>query len=154
MPARDQGRGGQEGGGGATGLPLPRWALWLMLPGIIAPLFIFAFILLTESAHDPSRCPFREVERRTIAPEVVVIEQARNCVGEVEEHRYTVARDGETRLLGERRFEAERFAEGRYRWKATITEQGEVQVLVHNAGQTDLLLREGTAEEREKGISK
>ncbi|MNC98498.1 hypothetical protein D3C83_164760 [compost metagenome] len=57
-------------------------------------------------------------------------------------------------MLGERRFEPAAFASDRYRWDATLSKEGEVQVTVHNEGHEDVLLREGTAEEREKGISR
>ena len=137
----------------SDGPPLPRWALWLMLPGISAPLLIFGFIVITESAHDPGRCPYRELSRRSLGPEVQVVEQVRNCVGQVEEHRYTLFRGAQSRLLGERRFDTQAFAASRYHWSAMITTEGEVQVLVHNQGHDDLLLREGTAEERAKNIS-
>jgi hypothetical protein len=134
--------------------PLPRWVLWLMLPGIAAPVLVLGFILFTESAHDTDRCPFREVERRVLAPELAVVEQARNCIGNVEEHRYLLERGAETRLLGERRFDRADFAEDRYSWEATVSEEGEVQVVVRNRGRKDLLLREGTAEERAKRSSR
>jgi hypothetical protein len=137
----------------SDGPPLPRWALWLMLPGIVAPLLIFLFIVMTESAHDPASCPYREVARRQLAADVSVLEEARSCVAEVEEHRYTLLRASGSRLLGERRFDRSAFSPGSYRWTASITDQGEVQVVVHNRGHADLLLREGTAEERAKGIS-
>jgi hypothetical protein len=133
--------------------PLPRWALWLMLPGIVAPLLILGFIVLTESAHDPERCPYRELSRRSLGTEVVVVEEVRSCVGRIEEHRYTLRRGSSSRLLGERRFDTAAFARDRYRWSAQITNQGEVQVRVHNEGHEDLWLREGTPEERAKNIS-
>jgi hypothetical protein len=132
---------------------LPRWALYIMLPGIVGPMLIFLFIFFSESAHDEDRCPYTDVERRTLQPGVSVLEERRNCVGEVEERRWMLTRGDETRVLGRRRFERSDFAPARYSWKAQISEQGEVVVEVHNEGHDDLLLREGTAEEREKGIS-
>ena len=137
----------------SEGPPLPRWVLWLMLPGIAAPVLIFAFIMLTESAHDPGRCPYREVERRPVAEGVAVLEEARSCVENIEERRYTIHRGSVSRLLGERRFDKAAFAAG-YRWTAQVSPKGEVQVTVHNPGHDDLLLREGTPEERAKGISR
>lgn len=133
---------------------LPRWMFWLALPAIAGPLIVLGFILFTQSAHDPSRCPFRELTRRELAAGVSVVEETRNCVGEVEEHRYTLLRGQKSQLLGERRFDRSAFAPGRYRWEAKITPQGEVQLTIHNTGHADLLLREGTAEEHEKGISR
>jgi hypothetical protein len=137
----------------SDGLPLPKWALWLMLPGIVTPALIFGFILWTESAHDADRCPFRELSRATLSDGSEVVEEGRRCVADVEERRFRLERAGQTRILGERRFDAEAFGSGKYRWDAVVTKDGEVQVTVRNAGHDDLLLREGTAEEREKGIS-
>jgi len=138
----------------SDGLPLPKWALWLMLPGIVGPALIFGFILWTESAHDESRCPFHELSRSTLKDGAEVIEEGRRCVSDVEERRFRLQRAGTTRLLGERRFESAAFGSGKYRWDAVITKEGEVQVTVHNDGHDDLLLREGTAEEHQKGISR
>ncbi|MDH5673521.1 MAG: hypothetical protein OEZ06_15310 [Myxococcales bacterium] len=132
---------------------LPRWLLWVIVPGVAAPLLIFAFILLTESAHDSERCPYQQLERRELGPELWVVEEGRSCIEGVEERRYTLFRGGEARLLGRRRFAPEDFAEGRHSWTAVVSELGEVQVTVHNAGHDPALFREGTAEEREKGIS-
>ncbi|MFI5307770.1 MAG: hypothetical protein ACHQ53_10480 [Polyangiales bacterium] len=138
----------------SEGPPLPRWALWLMLPGIIAPLVIFGFIIVTQRAHDEARCPYRELERRQLSTDASVVEETRSCVQGVQERRYSLLRGTERRVLGERRFDAQAFAAGHYRWSAAQTAQGEVQVVVHNDGHEDVLFREGTAEERQKGISK
>jgi len=153
MPSRPPPRTGPEVERWSDDPPLPRWVLWLMLPGIVAPLLILGFIVFTESAHEPERCPYRELSRRSLGPGVAVVEQVRNCVGRIEEHRYTLWRGTSSRLLGERRFDTAAFARDRYRWNAQITTEGEVQVLVHNEGHSDLLLREGTAEERAKNTS-
>ena len=53
----------------SEGLPLPRWALWLMLPGIVGPALIFGFIRVDaeQSIHDQHhaiRRLFREGEQR------------------------------------------------------------------------------------------
>jgi hypothetical protein len=134
----------------ASGFALPRWLLWLMLPGMLGPLFIFGFIVWSEARHDPARCPFHERARQSLAQGVSVVEEARNCVGKVEEHRYTLLRGAQSRLLGERRFDREDFAAGRYEWKAELGGGGQVHVVVHNAGHEDVLFREGTAAEHEK----
>jgi hypothetical protein len=138
----------------SDGPPLPRWALWLMLPGIVGPVLIFGFILWTQRAHDPTRCPYHELARRTLGADLVVIEDARHCVSDVQEHRYSVLRAGQRRVLGERRFDAQAFVAGDYVWRVEQTAQGEVQVVVHNPGHDDVLFREGTPEEHLKGISK
>jgi uncharacterized protein involved in tolerance to divalent cations len=137
----------------SDGPPLPRWALWLMLPGILAPLLVLVFIVTSESAHDSDRCPYRELTRKELAAGVSVVEEVRSCIGDIEEHRYTLLRGTRVHLLGERRFERAAFAPDRYRWKASISDQGEVQVVIQNAGHADLLLREGTPKERAEGIS-
>ena len=137
----------------SDGLPLPKWVLWLMLPGIVTPALIFGFILWSESAHDPQRCPFRELSRTTLVDGADVIEEGRRCIGKIEERRFRLERAGQARILGERRFDADAFAAGHYSWNAVITKEGEVQVTVRNQGHDDLLLREGTAEEHAKGIS-
>jgi hypothetical protein len=133
--------------------PLPRWAFWLMLPGLVGPLLIFGFILFTEAAHRED-CPYREIERRPLAPRLEVLEEARNCVAEIEERRFLLLRDGASRLLGERRFERRAFAPEGYRWTAVQTPEGEVQLEVHNAGHETVLFREGTREEHESGTSR
>jgi hypothetical protein len=134
----------------ASGFSLPRWLIWLMLPGMIGPIFIVGFLVWTEARHDPSRCPFHERERRSLAPDVTVVEEARNCVGSVEEHRYRLLRRAQERLLGERRFDRAEWSGDRYEWKASISDKGQVYVTVHNAGHEDMLFREGTAAEHEK----
>ena len=137
----------------SEGAPLPRWVLWLMLPGIVAPALIFGFILFSQSAHDTGRCPFHELTRSALPGGAEVIEEGRRCLGSIEERRFSVLRAGKSRLLGERRFDAAAFGQG-YRWDAAVTKQDEVQVTVHNPGHDDLLLREGTKEEHDKGISR
>jgi hypothetical protein len=132
---------------------LPRWALWLMLPGIAGPVLIFIFIAITESAHDPADCPYARVQQRELAADVAVREEARNCIGDIEERRFTVVRGETLRLLGRRRFPQSDFAAEGYGWDAVVSDDGEVQVTVQVPGHDDVLFREGTAEEREKGIS-
>lgn len=136
----------------SEGSPLPRWALWLMLPGIVGPLLIFVFILRTESAQ--KNCSFQELSRRTIGPSLTVVEERRSCIPDVEQRRYTLLRDGSIRRLGERSFATTEFTPTVYSWSATISPEGEVQLKVRNAGHPDALFREGTAEEHEKGISR
>jgi hypothetical protein len=135
---------------GGKGFSLPRWLVWLMVPGMVGPIFIVGFLVWTETRHDPARCPFHERTRRSLAPDVTVVEEARNCVGSVEEHRYLLLRGAQSRLLGERRFHREDFSGDRYEWKAAIGDDGQAYVTVHNAGHEDVLFREGTAAEHEK----
>ncbi len=151
---RAQGRPSvQEPDGWSEGPPLPRWVLWLMLPGIVGPLLIFGFIVVTHRAHDEARCPYHEITQRSLGSGAIVREEARSCLAGVEEHRYSLLRGAQRQVLGTRRFDAEAFAPAAYRWSARVTPQGEVQVVVHNPGHDDVLFREGTAEEHAKGIS-
>jgi hypothetical protein len=133
-----------------SGLPLPRWVLWLALPGAIAPIAIFGFILLTESAHDEASCPFRELTRRTASEDAVVIEESRHCIGDVEERRFVVVRNGQRQVLGERRFAPALFAPEVYSWELKVSEQGETHVRVAQKGHGAVVFREGTADERAK----
>jgi hypothetical protein len=132
-------KGSTQAGSGA---PLPRWALWLMLPGIAAPLLVLGFILVTQLAHDPARCPYRESGRQTLLGGVVVVEQKRSCLPAVEERRYLLRRGEYSQLLGERRLPERAFVRG-YRWKAEVSAEGEVKVFVHNDGHGELTFREG-----------
>lgn len=134
----------------ADGLPLPRWVLWLALPGMLAPLAIFAFILLTEKAHDDARCPFVELSRRTASPGVEVIEESRRCIADVEERRFVVVRDGQRQALGERRFAPALFAPDVYSWEIKVSEQGETHVRVAQKGHGEVVFREGTQRERDR----
>ena len=136
----------EEAGDG--GLPLPRWVLWLALPGAVAPIAIFGFILMTERAHDEASCPFEEVSRRTASPGVDVIEEARRCIAEVEERRFMVERGGERQLLGERRFAPDLFLPDVYSWEIKVSEQGETHVRVVQEGHGTVVFREGSERER------
>jgi hypothetical protein len=131
----------------ADGLPLPRWVLWLMLPGIVAPVLVFVFILATQLAHDPARCPFRERTRQTLAPGVAVVEEVRSCIARVQERRYRLLRGERSQILGERRLAEAAFGQG-YSWIALLSPQGEARVVVHNQAHEDLTFREGTAAEK------
>jgi len=133
-----------------SGLPLPRWVLWLALPGAIAPIAIFAFILLTEKAHDEASCPFRELTRRTASEGVDVVEESRRCIDDVEERRFVVVRNGQRQPIGERRFAPALFAPDVYSWEIKVSEQGETHVRVAQKGHGAVVFREGTASERAK----
>lgn len=137
----------EPSGESQSDLPLPKWVLWAALPGVLAPIGIFAFIMLTESAHDPERCPFRDHERRELAPGVFVVEEARRCMADVEERRFHVERDGRRQLLGERRFAPSAFEPAVYVWQAAI-EDGQVRVKIEQTQHGIVVFREGSAEER------
>ena len=127
---------------------LPRWVRWAAIPAAAGPFLIFLFVLLTEGAHDPQDCPFAEVERREVTASLTVIETGRNCVGDVEERRWTIVRDGRERVLGNRRLERGAFGPDRYTWTAELSDAGELHVRVTNEGHGHVLFREGTPEER------
>jgi hypothetical protein len=130
---------------------LPRWAMWLVLPGLLMPVGILAFMGIAQLAHNESRCPFEQRSVQQLAPGVSVQEEARRCLPGTEERRYRLSRAGALRVLGERRLASKAFAAGRYSWTASINDRGEVQVIVHNADHGDVLFREGTAAERAGG---
>jgi len=134
--------------GSNSGLPLPRWVLWLALPGAIAPIAIFAFILFTETAHDEANCPFAELTRRTAGEGVEVIEESRRCIDDVEERRFVVVRNGQRQAIGERRFAPALFAPDVYSWEIKVSEQGETHVRVAQKGHGAVVFREGTESER------
>lgn len=127
---------------------LPRWVLWLALAGAAGPIAILGFVLFTEDAHDAGRCPFVEIERREIAPALVVVESARSCVPDIEERRWALERDRRSRVLGNRRLDRAAFAPERYRWTTELSEAGEVRITVVNDGHGQVFFREGTPEER------
>jgi hypothetical protein len=133
-----------------SGLPLPKWFLWIAIPGAIAPIVIFAFILLTESAHDEAKCPFRELSRRPGGQGGEVIEEGRRCIDDVEERRFVMLRSGERYVLGERRFAPDLFSPDVYSWEVKVSEQGETHVRVAQKGHGEVVFREGSVRERKR----
>ena len=97
---------------------LPRWARYLILPGVFGPVFVLGFIFINELAHDEKRCPYIPGEIRTLGPDILVREDHRNCLWNVEDHRFTLIRAGQEKTLGRRRFGAEAFEPGKYSWEA------------------------------------
>jgi hypothetical protein len=127
---------------------LPKWARYLILPGLFGPLAILGFIFVTELAHDETRCPYVLGEPKVLAPEVSVREDQRNCLWDVQDHRYSVVRAGVEQVLGRRRFRAEAFAPDHYAWSAELDAKDQVHVLIKNDGHADAQFREGTTKER------
>jgi hypothetical protein len=123
---------------------LPSWARYVIIPGLLGPVGVLGFIFVNELAHDEGRCPYTHGETRALSPSVVVREDQRNCLWNVEDHRFSVIRDGHEKTLGRRRFKAAEFAAGKYSWEAKLSEHDEVQLSVHNAGHDDAAFREGT----------
>jgi hypothetical protein len=126
----------------------PRWARYLLLPGMLGPVFVLGFIFVDELAHEEERCPYVHGETRPLGRDVYVREDTRVCIGDVEDHRYSVIRAGRERSLARRRFRAEAFAAGRYEWKAELSDQDEVRLHVKNLGHEAANYREGTPAER------
>jgi hypothetical protein len=126
---------------------LPRWVLYLLVPGFVGPILILGFIFISETAHDEARCPYQRVELRPLSAAVSVREDRRRCLWSVEERRFSVIRGAEEHALGKRRFDADAFGVGRYEWSATLSDQDEVKIDVRNAGHVDATFREGTAKE-------
>ena len=129
----------------------PRWVWWLVLPGLLMPVGIVAFMGIAQLAHDERRCPFEQRSAQSVAPGVSVQEEARSCLPGTEERRYRLSRAGKLQVLGERRLPSKAFA-GNYEWTSSINGRGEVQIIVHNPGHGDVLFREGTAAEHAGGL--
>lgn len=121
--------------------PFPKWLVVLgALPAVLS-VGTFAFIARFGMAHDESRCPFREVETRAVAPGIRVREDARRCLPEVEEHRWSALRAGRPELeLGRFPLEAALIERG-FPWTATI-EEGRAIVTVQNEGEGEIVFRE------------
>jgi hypothetical protein len=127
---------------------LPHWARYLIVPGLFGPVLILVFIFVTELAHNETRCPYVSGETRVLGPEVSVREDHRNCLWDVEDHRFSVIRAGHEQVLGRRRFRAEAFAPGNYTWSAELDARDQVHVSIKNEGHSDAQFREGTVQER------
>jgi hypothetical protein len=127
---------------------LPRWVRYLAIPGLVGPLLILVFIFITELAHSESRCPYVSRETRALNTQVSVREDSRNCIWDVEDHRFSVVRGSDEHVLGRRRFRKEAFAPGHYSWSAELDAKDQVHVRVQNEGHSDAQFREGTAQER------
>lgn len=91
-------------------------------------LVVFALVVRSESAHDEASCPFALVGERAVG-EAMVIEEARSCVPEAEEHRWLLRRPGQTTVeLGRKRLPRERFDKSRTQWK--LSEDKNKQVVL------------------------
>jgi hypothetical protein len=127
--------------------PLPRWLVYVLVPGVAGPVLILAFIFISELAHDEARCPYTHASVKPLTAEVSVREDARSCLPGVEERRFTVVRGAGEHILGRRRFARTAFAPDRYHWRAELIPQGEVRVTIDNEGHPQAVFREGTADE-------
>jgi hypothetical protein len=130
---------------------LPRWAWWLIAPGLAMPVCIVAFLGIAQLAHDEQRCPFHEHGVQQLGNGASVIEEARQCMPGTEERRYRLRRGDRLQVLGERRFSRDSFAPDKFSWTASINARGEAQVVLHDRTHGDVLFREGTAQEHAGG---
>jgi hypothetical protein len=127
---------------------LPRWLVYVMVPGLLGPLLILGFVFVSELAHDEARCAYQRVSARQLSASIAVREDRRRCLWDAEERRFTVVRGEHERVLGRRRFRVEAFTPGHYHWDAEVGADDQVRVSVHNEGHSDAAFREGTAAER------
>ena len=127
---------------------LPTWARYIILPGVVGPALILGFIFVNETAHNETRCPYVQGQPRSLGRGVQVREDTRNCLWDVQDHRFSVIRGDAQRVLGHRRFRAEAFAPGRYVWNAELSDEDEVQLVVKNEGHGEARFREGKPSER------
>jgi len=122
----------------------PWWLPIVVIIGALPAVFaivIFVFILRYGWAHEESRCPFHDVETRVLDEHASVVEDARRCMPEVEEHRWSVVRDGAAPLeLGRMPLEEEGVTDG-FPWTARI-EGGRVVIDVTNEPDGIFTLRE------------
>jgi hypothetical protein len=130
---------------------LPRWAWWLVLPGLLMPVGIVTVVGIVQLLHAESRCPFEQRSLQAVAPGVSVREDARQCMPGREERRFVLDRAGTLQVLGERRLEREAFAPDQYSWTASVNDRGEIQVIVDSKPHGEVLFREGTAAEQAGG---
>jgi hypothetical protein len=126
---------------------MPRWVFLLAIPGFLGPMLILAFIFKSELAHDEARCPYSEVSAQTLPGNVVVREERRSCVPDIEERRYSTVRTDAANVLGRRRLPKDAFEGPKYTWKAGLNEKGEVRVVVDCPGHPEAVFREGKPEE-------
>lgn len=127
--------------------PMPRWLVYVLIPGVAGPVLILAFIFISELAHDEARCPYAHTSTKPLNPQVSVREDARSCLPGIEERRFTAVRGADEHVLGRRRFARTAFAPGHYHWRAELSPQGELRVTVDNEGHAQAVFREGTATE-------
>jgi hypothetical protein len=102
---------------------------------VLTVLAIFLLIVRTERAHDESRCAFTKHSVRSLG-EVLVVEEARSCLPELEERRYLVARKGTAPFeLARKRLPRPHFAGDRYRWTLREDDTRKLVVRIEVDGQ-------------------
>jgi hypothetical protein len=84
---------------------------------VLTVLTVLALIFRNERAHDEDTCPFQAWSERTF-PGGKVFEEQRNCIENITERRYRVARGDKPAFeLARKRLSSDRFAQDRYRWE-------------------------------------
>jgi hypothetical protein len=122
----------------------PWWLPIVVVIGALPAVFaigIFVFIMRYGWAHEESRCPFHLVETRVVDSRASVVEEARRCMDAVEEHRWSVVRDGAAPLeLGRMPLEEAQIPQG-FPWTARA-EDNRVVIEVTNEPDGIFTLRE------------
>ena len=129
----------------------PTWRKFLpllALPAVGGPLFVFAFVVRTQRAHDESQCPYKELSRRTLVDGAIVVEERRSCLPNVEDRRYVLRRGKHVQVLGRRLFDSAAFAAPEYGWDAGVSDGGEVHIHIDTPGHESAFFREGRPDER------
>ena len=103
----------------------------LALAPIAFMIYTFVFMAENEAAFDEELCPYEPVETREVTAAISVREDRRVCQPEVEEHRWTLLREGAAEVpLGLRRLDAALYED--YEWTATVNAEGLVHLEIHN----------------------
>lgn len=123
-------------------VPTPLVFAVAILPAALA-IGIFGFIARYAIAHDERVCPFEERAVRTIA-DARIREEARQCIPEVEEHRWILVRRGRELEMGRFPLEAELVSEG-FPWSLAL-EEDRVVLTVMNEGRGEIIFREPVRE--------
>lgn len=105
--------------------------LGMVLSGLMVGLVLTVFVLIlrSESAHDEASCPFTAASER-MQGEVRIVEERRECVDNVEERRWLVARSGQSIYeLARKRLEKSSFSQDRFSWK--VEENAQKKLSIH-----------------------
>ncbi|MCA9582801.1 MAG: hypothetical protein KC416_13470 [Myxococcales bacterium] len=119
------------------------------MPAALMAVLIIVFVVRNQWAHREEACPFTESSRRAVEDGIVVVEEVRRCLPDIEERRWVLERAGKPRrTIGQRRLNAPLYAPDRYRWKAEMVE-GFVHLTIQNDGIDPARFREDPPPDRE-----
>ena len=107
-----------------------RW-LAMAFSGLSVASIVLVGVLVTrtEMAFDEARCPFARVSVRTVADDLRVADERRQCVPGLVEHRWLALRPGKPpNEVGRRRLATSLFAPDAYTWTAEPAPHGLVKV--------------------------